>query len=231
MTFPTAAATITRRKSFGTAAIVVLLLLKPKYLSAKLVGLSSVFSDPPDKLAGCYRQCVMSSSPGAEQLDGQEPPAIRKQKAPPKRGFFWSLQGRGYGGNLGSPRFRSLPGHVTRSASYMSIPSMPPIPPMPWAWPPAFFFSSTSSATIASVVSKSPATEAAFCRAVRLTLVGSSTPISTRSPNCSVWALKPKLPFPSTILFITTEGSAPELATIWRNGSSSARRTILMPAS
>src|SRR6266568_6431959 len=80
MTFPTAAATITRRKSFGTAAaMVVLLLLKPKYLSAKLVGLSSVFSDPPDKLAGCYRQCVMSSSPGAEQLDGQEPPAIRNR--------------------------------------------------------------------------------------------------------------------------------------------------------
>src|SRR6266568_1935373 len=158
MTFPTAAATITRRKSFGTAAaMVVLLLLKPKYLSAKLVGLSSVFSDPPDKLAGCYRQCVMSSSPGAEQLDGQEPPAIRKQKAPPKRGFFWSLQERGLRGNLGSPRFRSLPGHVTRSASYMSVPSM--------------------------------------------------------------------------ILFITTEGSAPELATIWRSGSSSARLTILMPAS
>ncbi len=45
---------------------------------------------------------------------------------------------------------------------YISIPSMPPIPPMPWAWPPALFFSSTNSATIASVVSKSPATDAAF---------------------------------------------------------------------
>src|SRR6266705_5797191 len=96
MTFPTAAATITRRKSFGTAAaMVVLLLLKPKYLSAKLVGLSSVFSDPPDKLAGCYRQYVMSSSPGAEQLDGQEPPAIRKHKAPPKRGLLCHSKERG----------------------------------------------------------------------------------------------------------------------------------------
>ncbi|MNT74443.1 hypothetical protein D3C72_2132650 [compost metagenome] len=38
------------------------------------------------------------------------------------------------------------------------------------------------SATAQSVVSISEATEAAFCSAVRVTLVGSSTPISTRSP-------------------------------------------------
>jgi len=66
--------------------------------------------------------------------------------------------------------------------SYISIPGMPPMPPMlraPWPVP---SFSSTSSATIASVVSSSPATEAAFCSAVRATLVGSTTPISTRSP-------------------------------------------------
>ncbi len=30
---------------------------------------------------------------------------------------------------------------------------------------------------------------------------------------------------------MTTEGSSPQFATIWRRGSSSARRTILMPAS
>src|SRR2546425_1270624 len=135
-----------------------------------------------------------------------------QNRNPAEAGLFLVTPRKGVTGEPWFPRFRSLPGHVTRSASYMSIPSMPPIPPMPWAWPPAFFFSSTSSATIASVVSKSPATEAAFCSAVRLTLVGSSTPISTRSPNSSVWALKPKLPVPSTILFITTEGSAPELA-------------------
>ena len=50
-------------------------------------------------------------------------------------------------------------------------------------------FSSTSSATIASVVSIRPAIDAAFCSAVRVTLVGSSTPISTRSPYSPVAAL------------------------------------------
>jgi len=42
-----------------------------------------------------------------------------------------------------------------------------------------------------SVVSIRPATDAAFCSAVRLTLVGSITPCCTRSPYSSVWALKP----------------------------------------
>ncbi len=42
--------------------------------------------------------------------------------------------------------------------------------------------SAGASATVASVVRIRPATEAAFCSAVRVTLVGSITPISTRSP-------------------------------------------------
>src|SRR5437773_6966549 len=74
-------------------------------------------------------------------------------------------------------------------SNYMSMPPMPPMSGMPWPWPPAFF-SSTNSATIASVVSIRPATDEAFCSAVRLTLVGSITPISTISPNSSVCALK-----------------------------------------
>src|SRR5256885_1301576 len=49
-----------------------------------------------------------------------------------------------------------------------------PMSGMPWPWPPPPFFSSTSSATIASVVSIRPATDEAFCSAVRLTLVGRS---------------------------------------------------------
>ena len=52
-------------------------------------------------------------------------------------------------------------------------------------------FSSTSSATIASVVSIRPATDDAFCSAVRVTLVGSITPSDTRSPYSSLCALKP----------------------------------------
>ena len=43
----------------------------------------------------------------------------------------------------------------------------------------------------ASVVSMREAMEAAFCRAVRVTLVGSITPAFTRSSYCSVSALKP----------------------------------------
>lgn len=57
-------------------------------------------------------------------------------------------------------------------------------------------YSPGSSATpqiMASVVSMSEAIEAAFCRAVRVTLVGSITPAFTRSSYCSVVALKPKL--------------------------------------
>ena len=49
--------------------------------------------------------------------------------------------------------------------------------------------SSASSTTAASAVSSRLATEAAFCRAVRVTLVGSSTPCSTRSVYSPVAAL------------------------------------------
>lgn len=63
------------------------------------------------------------------------------------------------------------------------IGSMPPIPPMPGAMA---GLSSGMSATMQSVVRIRPATEAAFCRAVRVTLVGSRTPISTRSPYSPV---------------------------------------------
>ena len=41
--------------------------------------------------------------------------------------------------------------------------------------------SSKISLTMASVVSSNPAIEAAFCSAVRVTLVGSITPLATRS--------------------------------------------------
>src|SRR5262249_21759107 len=50
---------------------------------------------------------------------------------------------------------------------------------------PADFFSSGFSVTTASVVSSSPATEDAFCSAVRTTLVGSMIPAFMRSVNSS----------------------------------------------
>ena len=55
----------------------------------------------------------------------------------------------------------------------------------------AFF--SGFSATIASVVTSRPATEAASCSAVRTTLVGSMMPAFTRSLNSPVCASKPQL--------------------------------------
>jgi len=50
-------------------------------------------------------------------------------------------------------------------------------------------FSFGASAIEASVVRKRPATDAAFCRASRVTLVGSRIPISIRSPYSLVAAL------------------------------------------
>ena len=52
----------------------------------------------------------------------------------------------------------------------------------------AFSFSFFSTTTH-SVVSSRPAMEAAFCKAVRVTLVGSMTPAATKSSHVSVWAL------------------------------------------
>ena len=65
------------------------------------------------------------------------------------------------------------------NSSYI-MPSMPPIPPMPPGMAGASSFG--ASATMHSVVSIRPATEAAFCNAVRVTLVGSRIPISIMSP-------------------------------------------------
>lgn len=63
-------------------------------------------------------------------------------------------------------------------AYYIPIPLMPPMPPGIAGLP---LSSSGSSETIASVVNMSPAIEAAFCSAVRVTLAGSITPALTRS--------------------------------------------------
>src|SRR3954447_24471838 len=49
----------------------------------------------------------------------------------------------------------------------------------------------SSSATIASVVSSSAATDAAWSSARRVTRTGSTTPLSTRSPNSPVKAFRP----------------------------------------
>jgi hypothetical protein len=65
---------------------------------------------------------------------------------------------------------------------YMPMSPMPPMPPMPPPIPPPAGSSFGNSATMQSVVNINDATDAAFCNAVRVTLVGSRTPISTISP-------------------------------------------------
>jgi len=59
----------------------------------------------------------------------------------------------------------------------------------------ADFFFSGFSATTASVVMSSPATDDAFCMANRTTLVGSIIPDLRRSSYCPVSALKPGIAF------------------------------------
>ena len=66
-----------------------------------------------------------------------------------------------------------------RVCVYQYMPPIPPMPPPPGIGGPAFS-SSGFSTTTASVVSSSPAIEAAFWSAMRTTLVGSITPASTR---------------------------------------------------
>src|SRR3989442_6571 len=73
---------------------------------------------------------------------------------------------------------------VLRRLGAQSIPPMPPPPGIGGIFSFSFF-----SATTHSVVRSSPAMEAAFCSAVRVTLVGSMTPAATRSSYSSVWAL------------------------------------------
>ena len=81
-------------------------------------------------------------------------------------------------------------------------------------------FSSGFSATMASVVRSMPATEAAFCKAVRTTLAGSRMPALSRSSYSSDAALKPKAPLPSLTFCRAIEPSTPALIAIRRRGSS-----------
>ncbi len=87
----------------------------------------------------------------------------------------WLLTSRCLKTRTGRPE---APGYWLRRAS-VEAQYMSPIPPPPGIAG-ALSFSGFSTTT-ASVVSSSPAMEAAFCSAVRVTLVGSMTPAATRS--------------------------------------------------
>src|SRR5262249_3175999 len=95
--------------------------------------------------------------------------------------------------NLRSGHYHKTKGRGSRRALRLSLTwldqkSMPPPGGMAGAGD-AFF---GSSATIASVVISRPAIEAASCRAVRTTLVGSMMPFFTRSAYSPDWASKPQ---------------------------------------
>ena len=102
---------------------------------------------------------------------------------------------------------------------------MPP-PGIPGA--PLSFFG--LSATMASVVIRSPAIDAAFCSAARTTLVGSMMPLVTRLTYSPFWASKPYEYWSfSRILPTMIDPSSPALMAIWRAGQESALRTISTP--
>ncbi len=89
-------------------------------------------------------------------------------------------------GKKKNPDRYARPGFVARVSAEPQgdLYIMPPMPPMP---PPMSGMAGAassfgSSATMHSVVIIRLATEAAFCRALRVTLVGSRIPISTMSP-------------------------------------------------
>src|SRR5947209_1500802 len=85
-----------------------------------------------------------------------------------------------------------------------------------------FSSSSLMLVIIASVVSIRPAIEAAFWRAERVTLVGSTIPAANMSTYSPVLALKPVEPAWDLTSSTTTPPSWPELDAMWRAGSSRA---------
>ncbi len=92
------------------------------------------------------------------------------------------------------------------------------------------FSSSLMLVIMASVVSMSAAIEAAFCKAERVTLVGSTMPALNMSTNSPVLASKPTAPSRDLTSSAMTPPSWPELDAMWRIGSSSARRMMAAPS-
>src|SRR2546421_5568 len=92
------------------------------------------------------------------------------------------------------------------------------------------FPASGPSVMSASVVSSNEAIDAACCSATRSTLVGSMIPACSISTYSLVSASKPRVIGTMALtLSTTTEPSSPAFSTIWRIGSSRARRTMLTP--
>src|SRR5262249_34666288 len=108
------------------------------------------------------------------------PPLSRVDRSQPARRNRDGVKGKGPG---------LLRGLLAVGVARGAQKSIPPPPGMGGAG--GCFFG--TSATMASVVIRRPAIEAASCSAVRTTLVGSMMPFFTRSTYSPVWASKPKL--------------------------------------
>ncbi len=100
------------------------------------------------------------------------------------------------------------------------MPGIPP--PMPAGAAGAAGAGSGLSATRVSVVRTRAAMEAAFWRAVRVTLAGSTIPALTMSTYSSLRALKPTPSSEALTLATMTEPSRPAFSAIWRSGSSNS---------
>jgi len=168
---------------------------KPELCRAELF-VSSAANPSPDCEASREKQnpaeAGLCCPAAAEAIDRISSRRARQRKKPRRSGACLALaeqkprneaSGRGARAQTvhtkyGEPAQRSDEASV---AVYMSMSPMPPMPPIPPP-PPIGLSSFGASATIASVVRMRPATDAAFCSAKRVTLVGSSTPISTMSP-------------------------------------------------
>ena len=99
----------------------------------------------------------------------------------------------------------------------------------PPGMPAGSFLGSGLSAMSVSVVRISAPIDAAFCSAERVTLNGSMMPASNMSTSSPVIASKPIGALFERTLLTSTEPSKPAFSAIWRSGSSSALRTMLMP--
>ena len=116
------------------------------------------------------------------RLDGASRRFLRRLIAP-RRGAAANKKSPAQGGASGELAEQGVP---IRSF-VLTCPSRPcrPARMPPWLCSSSF----GASAIITSVVSSRPATEAAFCSARRVTLVGSRMPSSSMSPNSPVAAL------------------------------------------
>lgn len=154
--------------------------------AVRAVSRKQALHEPQHCLAPCCRFSVRQDGPtGCPKMDWRRQPKLLRQ--PPAGALPSHAAVMCPGACIPGKGRRTFA--VVRATWRWRIQRLPAIPESracPYA-----LGSSTTEQIIASVVSMSEAMEAAFCRAERVTLVGSITPALTRSSYSSVEALKP----------------------------------------